>query len=235
VPKKRSAATQQNSDVRYSDRGYIYAEEGRSGRALGVVAFGTQQNRLSLGQVPQGILFYNKDTGTLQISDPQNDRWIDIYSGTDFAKILGLPTDGSFLDGVLSINPSGTIADAVDAINEYLVGCCGSGITTYASHLGTTDGSTNGYLQEPNFTVGRVASPSLSGSPFYTNGWDNDSNRDLLNADPGSLQLGVGEQITDLQSGVISIFYVDGSSTTVHTENIILDGTTSTQTSTPSG
>lgn len=34
---------------------------------------------------------------------------------------IGLPTDGSYADGSVSINSTDTIADAVDALNEYIL------------------------------------------------------------------------------------------------------------------
>ena len=132
--KKRSAAAQQNADVRISDRGgYAYGELGTSDRTVGIIPFGDTTSRDKLTrQVPAGTFFFNTDTNSLEISDPDNtltptvSGWIGVStsgalvsSGSDIP--LGLPSDGDFGDGALPLNPSGSIADAVDELNEYLL------------------------------------------------------------------------------------------------------------------
>ena len=229
--KVRPNTGQQNSDVRYSARGFIYAETSKSGKIVGIVSLGSTSRRPSLREVPEGILYYNTDTDALEISDPANDRWIGVSASTG-STLIGLPTDGSFGDGAVSITESDTIADAVDTINEFLIGCCS---VTLASHVGTTDGNTNGILVDPPFTLGRVASPNSSGSPYYANSWDNDTNRDLTNSTSLNWGLASGEQVTDLQSGTISVTFLDGAGSSVHLETLVLDGSLNNQTSSPSG
>lgn len=229
--KVRSSASQQNADVRYSDRGYAYAERGQSGDIQGIVNFGPTSIRPTLTQVPRGVFFYNTDTNCLELSDPENNQWICLQAGSGIAGLIGLPSDGSFDDGAVIISPSGTVADAVDSINEYLVGCCVSG--NYASHLGTTDGNTNGFLQDPSFLLGRVSTPTTSGNPFYTGGWNTDSNRDITNSNSVTWQLQASQKITDLQTGTITVSYIDGNLNTLHTETLTPDGSLNNQSSSP--
>jgi hypothetical protein len=42
----------------------------------------------------------------------------------------------------------------------------------YASHFNTTDGITNGNVANVSTSLRYVASPTVEGTPFYTNGWD---------------------------------------------------------------
>lgn len=233
---------ERDTDVRRSDRGgYIYGETGRQGRRkVGVVPL------LPSGEV--GDILSDMPDGTFA-GELLGDGQLILYvsntttSGTrELIPIggglvsgqseLGLPTDGDFSDGAVNINPSGTIADAIDAINEYLLGCdCAS----LASHLGTQDGDTDGRLVSPNYIIARVASPDLVGNPFFTNSWDNDTDRDVTNLSSFTWQLIPGEEITDLQGGVIEARFYNGNNVLVHTETLIPDGTVNDQVSTPSG
>lgn len=225
----RKHSTKQSVDVRYSDRGYAYAQLSRVGEVSGLVGSFTSADRPPLEDIPKGILIHNKDTDCLELSDPEGGRWIPFCS-VSMGGVIGLPTDGDFTDGAVIINPSGTVADAVDSINEYLVS---SAFIDYASHLGTTDGVTNGVLVEPTFVLGRVSTPATYGSPFYSGGWDTDENRDLTNQGSIIWQLSSGEKITDLQSGSIVVRFYNGASTLLHTETLNLDGSLNTQTSNP--
>lgn len=235
IQRPRRTSVKNSTDVRFSDRMFPYATWGKSGQMFGMVGFFHTPDRPPLDQVPTGTLIVNLDTGFLEISlcDPDYPppRWLAI-SGTRLD--LGLPTDGTYADGLLTLSGDMSIADAVDAINEQLLICCSSGIVTdFASHLGTTDGNTDGRLVSPGFSLGRVASPDSPGSPFYTGGWDNDTNRDLTDASTLTWELGGGEKVTDLHTGTITAEY--STSGVFHTETLTLDGTVNPQSSTPNG
>lgn len=239
---KRKSSAQQSADVRISDRGnFAYAETGQVDKILGIVPFGTTQQRDSLNAVvPPGVFFFNTETNSLEISDPQNTvssgtGWISLQAGqiiTSGSQLeVGIPTDGTFTDGAVHILPTYTIADAIDAISEFLVQC---NCITFASHLGLTDGATDGRLQDPSFIVGRVGAPTTSGSPYYTNNWDNDTNRDLTQLSSINWQLAPAEKITDLQAGPITAYFYNGNGL-AHTETITPTGSILDQNSTPSG
>lgn len=226
---RRRGSVKQSTEVRYSDRGFPYAEQGNS-EIIGITPSYSTNERPDLKDIPAGVLIHNRDTNCLELSDPDHNRWIQFCSeGTNIT--LGLPTDGSYEDGAVTINPSGTIADAIDDLNEYLIS---TSILVLASHLGTTDGSSNGFLVNPTFSIGRIASPTSQGSPFYTNSWDDNTNRDLTNQASLTWQLGSGEKITDLQTGVITATFSGGGGI-LHTETLALDGTLNTQSSLPGG
>jgi hypothetical protein len=232
--KVRKSSVKQSTEVKYSDRGYAYADLGLS-KTTGIIPFVTSLTRPNLKDTPTGVPIFNLDTYCLEISDPENNTWISICPGalSGNALSLGIPTDGTYIDGALGLNPSGTISDAIDAINEYLL-LLSSGTFTYASHLGTTDGTTNGILFNPVFSIGRVSSPTSSGNPYYTNNWDNNTNRDITRDNILLWELNSGQRITDLQSGTISGIFYNGNGL-LHTESLILDGTNNNQSSTPSG
>jgi hypothetical protein len=217
----------------YSDRGYPYAELGNS-EIIGTVPSYTAANRPNLKDIPNGVLIHNLDTGCLELSDSNNQLWITVGCGsfvTSGSQLsLGTPTDGTYTDGALPLNPSGTISDAIDEINEYLLS---TSVIVLASHLGTTDGNTNGFLIDPAFAIGRVASPTSSGSPFYTGSWDDNSNRDITQA--SSITWSTTDRITDLQGGTVTANYIDGAGATLHTELLAPDGSLSNQSSTVSG
>lgn len=225
----RRGGPKQSTDVRYSDRGFAYAELSQTGEIIGLVPSYLPEERPSLKDSPKGIIIHNRLTECLEISDPDNDRWISFCSSGCGCPV-GEPTDGSFDDGALPIDPSGTVADAVDLINEYLVS---SMFFDYASHLGTMDGKTNGFLVEPSFAIGRVASPSSYGNPYYTDSWDTDTNRDITNQSSLVWQLVNNQRITDVQSGTISLNYYNGNNDLIHTELLVLDGTLNNQQSNP--
>lgn len=226
---KRRGSVKQSTDVRYLDRGYPIAEVGNS-NYIGLTPSYTTTDRPDIKDTPANVLIYNTEKQMLEISCPEEGRWVEICCSGSIA-MLGYPSDGTYSDGALPLNPSGTIAEAIDEINEYLVG---TGVITLASHLGTTDGTTNGILIDPSFNIGRVSSPTSVGNPFYTNSWDNDTNRDLSNDSTINWSLGVGESITDLQTGTITArFY--GQSGLLHTETLNPDGTSNDQQSLPNG
>lgn len=223
-----------SSDVRYSNRGYAYAELGNSA-IIGLVPTFETHERPDLKDTPRGVLIYNKTNNCLEISDPENNAWISICtgSGTDCSGgcTLGYPTDGTYEDGPVEINPSGSIADAIDDINEYLFS---SGLIELASHLGTQDGNTNGILVDPMFTIGRVAGPATPGNPYYTNSWDNDVNRDLTNLSALTWQLAASQSITDLQGGTITLSIYGGNGL-ISSETLAPDGSLNPQVSSPDG
>jgi len=225
----KKTGVRQSTEVRFSDRGYAYAQSSRSGEISGLVNTFESSKRPLLSDIPRGILILNSTTSCLEVSDPGNDRWVSFCaSGT--GGTVGLPTDGSFTDGPVVINPSGTIADALDAINEYLNTVIS---ITFASHLGTTDGNTNGVLNPPTFNLGRVASPSTFGNPFFTGTWDTDSNRDITRDASITWALVPGQAITDLNQGTISARFFNGNNTLIHTETLSPDDTLNDQTSLP--
>lgn len=236
--KNRKRGAKQSTDVRYSDRGFAYAELGSSDKITGVVPHYSNADRPQLPDTPPGVLIYNLDMGCLQLSDPDNDQWLNIcglpYNAGVVAGsgLLGYPTDGTYTDGVLPLSPSGTVADAIDQINELLVQCS---CIVYASHLGQTDGATNGVLIPPSFTPGRVATPTSEGSPYYTGAWDTDTNKSLTNQSNLVWNPPAGEKITDLQAGEINLVFTNGNGSIIHTEILIPNGTTADQVSTPSG
>lgn len=232
---KRKNGVKQYSEIRKSDRGYAVTLLGSTREAAGLVDAFTNSTRPSLEDVPPGVLIFNTDTDTLELSDPDNNRWVTISAsggggdGTG-SGILGVPTDGTFSDGAIALNPSGTIVDAIDQINELLLN---ASILQFASNLGTSNGNTNGFIIEPSFTLGRVATPS--GGAFLTNSWDDDTNRDITTATGFTLGLTTGHRITNLESGTLSAKYYNGNNVLLHTENLVLNGSTSNQSSTPSG
>lgn len=226
----------QDTDVRYSARGYMYAKFGKTGKYQGIVSYFREFERPPLKHVPNGTLIVNIDTGFLEISqcDPSlgEPRWLS-FSGSRLP--IGIPSDGSYSDGLVTLSGNTTIADAIDALNEQLLFCCNSGVVPeFASHLGTTDGNTNGLLQNPSFTTGRVSSPSSPGVPFYTGGWDDDTNRDITDSSNLTWQLQGGEKITDLHTGDIQVVYSNQAGV-ISTETLTLDGSVNNQSSLPSG
>ena len=226
----RKSSVKTATDVRFSDRGYAYAEFGNS-KITGLINSFTSSDKPDLKDIPPGVVIYNTTEGRLELSDPSNDQWIPLCcSLSGISGILGLPSDGSYTDGPVLINPSGSIADAIDAINEYLFG---SGLIELASHLGTTDGNTNGVLVNPTFTLGRVSTPTSSGSPYYTNSWDNDTNRFLTNIASFNWELTGGQSITDLQGGTLVINFYNGNNILIATETLNPDGSTNNQSSSP--
>jgi len=214
----------------------MHSRSGKLNRAYGVVGFFREADRPDPSDVPNGVLIINIDSGFVEISlcDPEfpPPRWLAL-SGSQLS--IGQPSDGSYDDGLVTLSGDMSIADAVDALNEQLLICCTSGVVpTFASHLGTTDGTTDGFLDDPSFVLGRVASPTSSGNPFYAGGWDNDTNRDLTNTSSLTWELQGGETITDLHTGVISGIFISPSGTII-TEILTLDGTINPQSSTPAG
>lgn len=239
IDKPHTGKTRNDVPVLYSDRCFPYAILGRSSKQQGMIGFFKTADRPSLKQVPTGTMIVNLDTFQLEISlcDPNYppSRWLSpMVSGSQI--VLGVPTDGSYSDGLIAISGGMTIADAVDAINEQLIICCSGSPASpeFASHLGTTDGTTNGVLESPSFVIGRVASPTSSGVPFYAGGWDDDTNRDLTNSSSFDWELAGGEKITDLHTGTIVATYSDPSGE-LHVETLTLDGTVNDQASTPNG
>lgn len=235
--KKRGVRT--HTDVLYSSYGFAFARGGKSGEEIGLVPYYNNITRPDILRVPTGVLIYNTDSGCLELSDHRPGiipHWKlgCSFSGTD--TVIGLPSDGTYADGYIALTENTTIADAFDILNETLVSCCtgSGGPLTYASHLGTTDGTTNGFLDDPNFVVGRVASPTSSGVPFYAGGWDNDTNRDLTNSNLLLWELDGGEIITDLQTGTISGVFSSPSGV-LSVEVLTLDGTVNNQISSPLG
>lgn len=191
-PRSRVA---QSSDARFIDQGYLYAENGNRD-IIGYVPLVEQSDFLDITDVPtqHGVLIYNKTTGCLQLSDPDNMQWI-CFSGSVPPVVSG----------------------------------------SYASHIGSLDGNTNGLLVSPFFTIGRVASPDSLGVPFYTNSWDNDTNRDITRTNTLDWNLDTGQKITDLQSGEVTVKYYNGNNVLIHTETLSLDGSLNDQVSTPQG
>lgn len=240
--RQKKGSVERDTDVRRSDRGgYIYGETGRQGRVkVGIVPLCPpgEVGKL-LNNVPEGTLAAEVLTdgqAILYLSNVTTSGTKEFIplggGGLGGQGLLGLPTDGDFDDGAVNLSPSVSIADAIDLINEYLLGC---GCATLASHLGTQDGNTDGRLSDPSYIIARVSSPDTSGNPFFTNSWDNDTNRNVSNASSFLWQLIPGEEITDLQGGVIEVRFYNGNNTLIHTETLIPDGTTNDQVSTPSG
>jgi len=108
------ARAKQNSDVRFSDRGFAYAETGNR-EFIGYIPLISASEKLTFPEIPRqhGILIYNRTNGCLELSDPVNEEWI-CFSGSVPPIVSG----------------------------------------TFASHLGSNDGDTNGLLQNPVFITG---------------------------------------------------------------------------------
>lgn len=223
---RRKSGVKQSTDVRYSDRGFAFAELSSTGKVIGLVPSYLPSERPDLSDTPKGVLIHNKESNCLELSDPESNQWVSFC--TSGIEVLGVPTDGTFGDGPVIINPTGSIADAIDSLNEYLNKVA---LIEFASHLGTTDGLTNGVFISPIFSIGRVSTPQTYGNPYYTNSWDNDSNKDLLNTGTVNLTLGSGEKITDLQEGTIKVKLYNGNNALVYTSSLILNGTLSNQSS----
>jgi hypothetical protein len=190
----RSRVTQ-STDARFSDQGFLYAEHGNR-QIIGYVPLKEQSEMLDIMEVPQrhGVLFYNRTTNCLQLSDPENNTWI-CFSGSVPPVISG----------------------------------------SYASHIGTQDGYTDGRLVNPSFSTGRVSSPDSPGSPFYTNSWDNDTNRRITRSNNLPWVLDSGQLVTDLQGGDITVKFYNGADSLIHTETLTPDGSLDDQVSSPNG
>jgi len=112
----------------------------------------------------------------------------------------------------------------------------------YASHLGTSDGATNGSILWPGTQSGRVSEPSSPGSPFYSFSKDGDWANPSAEH-PGtrlsSNSTGTGGEITELNVGttlrVRFLRYVvsGGGEASLGEESIACDGTD--QVSSPNG
>jgi len=190
--KKRKSSVKQTSDVKFSDRGFAYAQTGTSKESIGLIQEFPELDKPNLIDVPPGIVILNKDTLCLEVSDPANNRWLvyapsgsaTITGGLGGAGIIGLPTDGSYVDGAATINPSGSIADAVDSVNEFLStisgitgSITGSGIftdtvyyngTSYAPNTGLRSDGVNVSIQNRLTVSGSVVLPP--GLPPATSG-----------------------------------------------------------------
>jgi hypothetical protein len=229
--KPKKGGVRQSTEVRFADRGYAFAKVSRTGEIFGLVHSFASDDRPPLSDLPKGIIIHNSNTDCLEMSDPDNNRWV-TFCSSGVGGSLGLPTDGTYTDGPVDLQPTDSIADAIDKINEYL-----NSVTTvqYASHLGTTDGTSNGVFVSPSFVLGRVASPASYGTPFYTGTWDDDVNKDLTNSNSLTWQLGASETITDLQGGTLTAKFYNGDFVLIATETLIPDGTLNNQSSTPNG
>lgn len=185
-----------DTDVRFSSKGFTYANDGRSRNFTGTIPLIEEVDKKPFRDYPpyHGVLIYNRSTGCLELSDPENNVWI-CFSGN-----VTCPVTGEF-----------------------------------ASHLGTTDGSTNGILINPAFSLGRVASPTTPGSPFYAGSFDDDTNQDITSTNTLNWALGGGQQLTDLQEGTITTTYRDGNGSILVQEVLSPDGSLNNQSSTPNG
>lgn len=230
-----------DTDVRRSDRtGIIYADTGREGRKrLGVVPICASGEAINtLDSMPDGtFIAEERGDGSIQLflSAPTSSGFSTLVpiGGSSFNNgAIGLPADGSYTDGAVNLDPNASVAENLDKINEFLLGC---GCATLASHLGTQDGNTDGRLLTPNYINARISTPDSAGSPFFTNNWDDDTDRPVTNALNINWNLLAGESITDLQGGVIEARFFNGDNTLLHTETLIPDGTVNDQSSSPSG
>jgi hypothetical protein len=194
--KKYTRTNQGSTDVKFSGKGFAFAEGGKTRDYLGIIPLIEESEKHPFREYPQlhGVLIYNRTTNCLELSDPENQTWICVSSGTT-TTVTG----------------------------------------TFASHLGTTDGSTDGVLASPSFEAGRVATPTTSGNPYYTGTFDDDTNQDITSSDSLLWSLTGGSQLTDLQSGTITVEYSDGSGSTIATEVLTPDGSLNNQVSIPNG
>jgi len=140
---KRKGSVRQSTDVRYLDRGYPIAIVGLTDHT-GLTPVYTNSSRPAIQETPPNVLIYNSDESRLELSCPASGIWIPITgSGTSSSGVivgsgnniaLGDPTDGSYLDGLLPLSGTMTIADAVDEINEVLVTLSGVVPATAVTH-----------------------------------------------------------------------------------------------------
>lgn len=185
-----------STNVKFSGKAFIYAEDGSTRNFIGIIPFVDENTKLPLREYPDlhGTLVYNRTTQCLELSDPQNNKWI-CFSGSEPVAIVG----------------------------------------DFASHLGTTDGNSNGLLVDPTFTLGRVSSPDSPGTPFYTGGFDDDANQDITETNTLAWNLAGANFITDLQAGVITVTFKDGDGNVLATETLSPDGSLNNQASLPNG
>ena len=194
--RKNTRTNNFSTNVKFSGKGFVYAEDGKTRNFLGIIPFVEETTKLPLREYPKlhGTLVYNRTTQCLELSDPDNNRWI-CFSGSE---------------------PVIPVGD-------------------FASHLGTSDGNSNGMLIDPTFSLGRVSSPDSPGSPFYTGGLDDDTNQDITETNTLAWNLAGGNFITDLQAGTITTTFKDGDGNVLATEVLSPDGSLNNQSSLPNG
>jgi hypothetical protein len=114
-------------------------------------------------------------------------------------------------------------------------------LPSYASHLGTSDGTTNGHVSWPSTTSGLVAAPTTPGVPYYSFSRISDwadalahpgtrASSALVNTIGAITELDV---TTTLRVSFLSYQSSGGGETVIASETIACNGTN--QTSTPSG
>lgn len=194
--KKNTRTNNFSTNVKFSGKGFVYAEDGSTRHFIGIIPFVDENTKLPLREYPKlhGTLVYNRTTQCLELSDPDNNKWI-CFSGSEPVAIVG----------------------------------------DFASHLGTTDGNSNGLLIDPTFSLGRVSTPSSPGTPYYAGGFDDDTNQDITDSNVLSWNLAGSNFITDLQGGTITVTFKDGNNNVLATEVLSPDGSLNNQSSLPNG
>ncbi|RKZ83740.1 MAG: hypothetical protein DRQ39_09145 [Gammaproteobacteria bacterium] len=119
-----------STNVKFSAKGFAFSEDGTTRRFLGIIPFVEEADKLPFREYPQlhGVLIYNRTTQCLELSDPDNSKWI-CFSGSipvpvvgDFASHLGT-TDGNSIG--LLVDPSfstGRVASPTSPGSPYYAG-----------------------------------------------------------------------------------------------------------------
>ncbi len=95
---------------------------------------------------------------------------------------------------------------------------------TFVSHLGTTDGINDGRMQWMSTVNRYVSAPTVAGTPYYTNGWDDGSLHPTILTPSFSGVTTVNSLITDMHQGVITCDVTNGN-VTVYSCSLTLNGT----------
>lgn len=136
-----------DTDVKYSSLGYIYAETGKTGQQIGAIPIHTDLTRPSLTQIPTGVVIYNSDAGSFQISDKRDDnnpQWLEISNSS-------VVFDNAVLiSGSQTISGEKTFADTLRINGDLIV----SGTATYLN-------TENLYVEDNIITL----NSTITGSP----------------------------------------------------------------------
>lgn len=143
---KRTRSGHSHTDVKFDSKGFLYAEDGRSRNALGVIPLLEESEKLPLEDYPKlhGTLIYNRTKGGLELSDPESSAWITLSGGSSSGEV----TVSGSVDETLRHN--GTNFESSDALlnngtdiyvkNNLIV----SGSTTVASGIAPASSSDPG-------------------------------------------------------------------------------------------
>jgi hypothetical protein len=122
-------------------------------------------------------------------------------------RALEVQDEGISLGTVTILNFSGANVEASpDGTTRVTVHIPPPPIPTFASHLGTTDGTTNGHIGWPSTTAGLVSEPTTPGSPFYpfsqSGDWANPNAAHPLDRNASESAATIG-RVTELNVGTM--------------------------------